>query len=332
MTNRLVQHHDQFFKRLLDKPGTAGALLRERLPPTVAARLSDDPPELLPGSFVPAELREYRTDRLYRVRTVDGRQLLIHTVVEHKSSPDPRIALQLLGYQTQILEWWDRTEGRDANGAPRPLPIVVSMVVYHGKTAWRVPLTLAEVVDSDADLRPYLVDFRYILVDLGPIPDALLSRHEVLRVGFLILKYGSRGGDLRATLLALGRAALALGFDDLVALVRYVLVDPNETEARMLREVLAEIMPQQEERVMSLAAEQLMAESLQEGLKRGRQEGRREERARTVLRLLERRFGSLAEPVRARVSAADLDTLDRWFDRALDAATLDAVFDDGRTH
>ena len=327
MTGRLIQRHDQFFKRLLDRPGAAGALLRERLPPTVAARLADEPPELMSGSFVPAELREYRTDRLYRARTVDGRPLLIHTVVEHKSKPDPRIALQLLGYKTRILEWWDGTHGSDDR-----LPAVLSMVVYHGKAAWRVPPTLAEAIDADEELRPYLADFRYALVDLGRVDDAVLSRNEVLRVGLLILKYGSRDGDLRETLLALGRAALALGFDDLVALVRYVLVDPNETEARMLREVLAEIMPGQEERIMSVAAEQLMAESLQRGLQQGRQEGRQEGEARTMLRLLERRFGPIPDPVRARVAAADLDSLDRWLDRVLDAATLEAVFHDGRTH
>ena len=41
MPERLIQRHDQFFKRLLDQPGAAAALLRERLPPGLAARLSD---------------------------------------------------------------------------------------------------------------------------------------------------------------------------------------------------------------------------------------------------------------------------------------------------
>jgi hypothetical protein len=51
----LIQRHDQFFKRLLDKPGAAGALLKERLLPDVVALLTDEPPELLSGSFVPKE-------------------------------------------------------------------------------------------------------------------------------------------------------------------------------------------------------------------------------------------------------------------------------------
>lgn len=84
------------------------------------------------------------------------------------------------------------------------LPVVLSIMVYHGKASWRVPLTLAEAVDADEELRPYLADFRYVLVDLGRIDDATLSRNEVLRTAFLILKYGSWDCDLRETLLTLG--------------------------------------------------------------------------------------------------------------------------------
>lgn len=79
---------------------------------------------------------------------------------------------------------------------------------------------------------------------------------------------------------------------------------------------------------MSIAAEQWKAE----GMALGKAEGLREGQARTLLRLLERRFGSVSESVRERVATADIDTLDRWFDRGLDAPTLDTVFEEGRTH
>ena len=64
------------------------------------------------------------------------------------------------------------------------------------------------------------------------------AREKVLRIGFLILKHGAGAGDLRQTLLTLGRAALELGVDDLVTLVRYVLGEPNELEAGILHDVI----------------------------------------------------------------------------------------------
>lgn len=320
MSPRLIQRHDQFFKRLLDKPGAAGALLREWLPAEIAGRLGDDPPELLPGSFVPAELMEYRTDRLYRATTRTGRPALVHVVVEHKSAPDPLVALQLLGYKAQILQWWHRTEGR---ASARTVPAVVSMVVYHGAAPWTVPLSLGGITDADDDMRLYLPDFRYTLVDLGRIEDARLSRETVLRVGFLILKYGTRDEDLRRTLLTLGRATLALGMDDLVAMVRYVLGEPNQVEAGVLREVLAEIVPGKEERVMSIALEQFKAEAFKHGMAQGEAKGR----ATTLSKLLSRKFGELPPTVRARIEAASLEELDSWTDAVLDAPTLDRVFE-----
>ncbi len=68
------------------------------------------------------------------------------------------------------------------------------------------------------------------------------------------------------------------------------------------------------------------------GMERGLEKGRQEGEARTLLRLLERRFGRVSDSVRTQVMAADLETLDLWFDRGFDAPTLDAVFDEGPTH
>lgn len=65
-----------------------------------------------------------------------------------------------------------------------------------------------------------------------------------------------------------------------------------------------------------------------EGKAEGWCEGRHEGQGRSLPHLLERRFGPVSDTVRARVDAADIDTLDRWFDRALDASTLETVFDE----
>jgi hypothetical protein len=202
------------------------------------------------------------------------------------------------------------------------------MVVYHGEAEWRIPLDFIGGVDlcDDNALRPHLLDFQYSLADLGRIEDARLSRQETLRVGLLILKRGSRDGDLRQTLLVLGRAALAIGYDDLVALVRYILSEPNEVEAAVLREVLKEIVPGQETRVMSIAAEQWKAEAFQMGEVSGKAKGIEAGKADLLLRQLRRRFGTLPESAQARVLGASEDQLNEWAETLLDASTLDEVF------
>ncbi|MGF7208524.1 putative transposase YdaD [Skermanella aerolata] len=325
---RLIKRHDQFFKRLLERDGTAGALLRERLPPAVAGRFGPDAPELVAGSFVNRELQEHQTDRLYRARMVDGEIAFIYALIEHKSSPDPNVTLQLLGYMVQIWQWWIRQEGNGGNSRRRRLPPIFPIVVYHSEAEWHIPLDFIGGMDLSVDgaLRPHHLNFSYSLADLGRIEDAELSREETLRIGFLILKHGSRDGDLRETLLKLGRHAFALGYDDLVALVRYILAEPNDVEAAIVQEVLKEIIPGQETRIMSIAAEQWKAEGMQIGEVKGKAAGIEAGKADLLLRLLRRRFGSLPESAQARVQCASEDQLNEWAEAVLDASTLDAVF------
>ncbi len=61
-------------------------------------------------------------------------------------------------------------------------------------------------------------------------------------------------------------------------------------------------------------------------------EGKAKGKAEALMRLLDRRFGPVPDTLRSQVAVADLVTLDRWFDRALDASTVDAVFSDAKLH
>lgn len=326
MAKRFIQRHDQFFQRLLDQPGAAGALLRERLPAEVAALLAPDPPELVPGTFVSRRLRGYRTDRLYRTRTLTGRPALIYTLVEHKSTPEQRINLQLLGYQYQILESWDAREGRNPDGTLRPLPALISLVVYHGTDDWNVPLSLVEATDTDPAMRPWLLDFRYNLVNLKAIPDAQLSQEKVLRVGLLILKHGKPSRKDRRTLMRLIRQAEALGYDDLVTLIYYLLGDPDGPHQDVIRTTLDDVLPERGGDVMSTAAEQLRAEGFNMGVLQGEARGEARGKAEMLLRQLRRRFQTLPEPTETRVLAADVSQLDEWSERFADGQPLAEIF------
>ena len=70
------------------------------------------------------------------------------------------------------------------------------------------------------------------------------------------------------------------------------------------------------------------------GLEKGREEGRSEGReegqllsSRQVLQqILEKRFGSLPDAAKDRVASADLASLHRWIESALDAPELQQVW------
>jgi flagellar biosynthesis/type III secretory pathway protein FliH len=80
-------------------------------------------------------------------------------------------------------------------------------------------------------------------------------------------------------------------------------------------------------------SEQGLQQGLEKGLARGREEGLQQGqirgRAEDVVRILTARGVQADEAARQRIlSCSDLATLDRWFDRALNATALSDVLDD----
>jgi hypothetical protein len=85
--------HDQSYRALLDRPNAAGALLRERLPKELADQIIGDS-TLVEGSFIDEGMRRSQCDRLYRVHLRSGGEAFVYFLIEHKSAPDGRVALQ----------------------------------------------------------------------------------------------------------------------------------------------------------------------------------------------------------------------------------------------
>jgi hypothetical protein len=83
------------------------------------------------------------------------------------------------------------------------------------------------------------------------------------------------------------------------------------------------------EAMSQVGVERIVIEDLVEfGKDQGREQGRLEGEAKTLLKLLELRFGRVPEDVAARVRAAPEPQLERWVERVLTAASLDDVFAD----
>ena len=251
--------------------------------------------------------------------------MFIYCLLEHKSTPDPHIAIQLLGYQYQILEHWHRTAGKNPYGSWQSLPAILTMVVYHGKAEWNIPLSLVDATDTDPALHPYLLNFSYRLVDLGRIPDANLSEQRNLRVGLLILKHGTIGRATRKQLIKLVSETIRLGYDNLVTLIYYLMADLDEPKTQLVREVLTKLLPKDEERVMSTVAEKWKAEGIAVGKAAGKAEGKAEGEALVLKRLIKRRFGVLPEWARARIDAADATRIEAWAEAIFDAPDIERL-------
>ena len=345
--------HDTFVRHTFDHPENAAAELRAVLPEHVVSQVDWSSLRVESGSVVDSGLRETESDLLFSARLRGGHPLLLYVLLEHQSSVDRWMALRMLRYVVRLLERW-RQHHLDST----TLPLIIPLVMYHGaEGAWTAPRRVEELFGLPGEGRErwqaLVPRFEYLLDDLtAEREEALRARAgpPLARLAWLTLRYG-RNAELARKLpewvaLFAQVQAGSDGIEQLKMLLRYLLLvgdkAAHEATGRVINSVLG---AQRAEELMRSYGEELIEQGRQLGLARGREEGLargREEgleeglargvplgRAESILRILAARGVQVDETARQRIlSCTDMATLDRWFDKSLNATTLSAVFND----
>jgi len=314
---RAIHHpHDTLFRSVFADPELAAELLRAELPEAIAQAIDSRSLRPVEGSFVDDSLATHEADLLFEAQT-NGEPVLFYVLLEHKAEEDPFTAFQLLRYIVRILERF-RREHPDAQS----LPMIVPLVIHHGRRPWRGATDLAALLQTErlpAEFAARQVALRFQVMDLAREDTDLHARglkvHALLPL--LHMQWLRRVADTVALLRswnALYRALLVTpgGLDIARRLVSYVAAVSDRPTTK-LRHAFRQIHPVMEEHYMS-TADQILNQGVQKGT------------ARTVLQLLERRFGRLDAETSARVNDASLEELETIAARLLDAPTLAAVF------
>jgi predicted transposase/invertase (TIGR01784 family) len=325
--------HDALFKYTFSQPQHAIELFRSVLPPAVVRHIDFDTLEMKPTSFIDDELRARFADLLFSVRLV-GHPAYLYLLFEHQSGPERFMCKRLLRY---VLDTWDRDlqDQEKAGRVSRYLPVVIPIVLHHGERGWTEPVSLRELYDAPEEmldeLKPFLPELRFLLIDLAPQEAAALRALRVSAVVQMTLwafTHVRHECDVTPALRADQDLVVAMidapsGLAALDVLVRYIL-RVTGTPAREIQEIVDQLGRPEASKIVMTAAEQLR----QEGHKEGRKEGRKENQRDYLIRLLSQRFGELPDSFLARIQRADVVLLDRWFDRGITAPSLDAVFAD----
>jgi len=201
--------HDKIFKVVFGEPAHAAVVLRAALPPPLAAAL--DWERLTPGSpvIVGPDLREGSRDLLFRTSllpapAVDAAaaplEVGVDLIFEHASAPRPRLRLRLNGY---LQRGWEEAERkpRPEPRAPRPLPVILPVVLHQGPRPWTIPqlVDLYELTPAQAALvAPFTPTFAVAMFDLGRwTHDALEALPPgVARLALAALKAARTDADL----------------------------------------------------------------------------------------------------------------------------------------
>jgi hypothetical protein len=145
-----------------------------------------------------------------------------------------------------------------------------------------------------------------------------IMREVRLRAFLKALKY-SRRPDLPDCIDILLAEAPALHEKDLVVILTYLDKGPTALNNKVIHEALLRLVPDR--------TEQIMGSLTQPYYDKGKAEGEAKGEAKILTRLLERRFGTLSDPLRQRIFAADVGSIEAWVERAFDAPDLQSIFD-----
>ncbi|HLM44635.1 MAG TPA: Rpn family recombination-promoting nuclease/putative transposase [Myxococcaceae bacterium] len=331
--------HDLFARYTFAHPERAAAELRAVLPPHVVSAVDWSSLHREPGSVVDPELRETESDLLFSARLHEGGSLLLYVLLEHQSSVDRWMALRMLRYVVRQVERW-RQEHPDSP----VLPLILPLVMYHGDDGtWTAPrrvedlFDLPEGEDTQERWRALVPRFEYLLDDLTAEREEALSTRQgppLVQLAWRILRY-SRSGELAWrltdwTALFAQVHAGPEGPEHLLVIIRYIIWVGGKRAHDAARRVLHSVLDAPAaEALMRSYGEELIEQGRQQGLARGREEGLTRGRAEYILRTLSARGVPLDDAARQRIlSCTDVTTLDRWFDRSLNATSLSDVLDD----
>lgn len=266
--------HDKFFKETFGKIGVAKDFLNNYLPENIINIVDMNTIEPQKDSFIDKELKEIFADMLFKA-DINNEEGYIYFLFEHKSYTSKNIAFQLLKYMIGIWEAKINNEETDK------LPMIIPLVIYHGKNNWNISTTLGEMIEGynsfSPELKKYIPDFEYLLYDISRYKDEDIKGELYLRIALTIYRdiFTKDDKGIEKTILRSSEYLAKLedqhtGVEYFETLMRYVFNARTDWTKEAVDEILGKIettYPEGSEVVMTLA-EQFREEGTMIGLEK----------------------------------------------------------------
>ncbi len=327
-----MAEHDSGYKLLFSHPKMVEELLRGFVHEPWIEDLDFETLERAGASFTSDDLRERHSDMVWRLCWRGGERgwFYVYFLLEFQSTPDPFMAVRLLGYVALLLA--DLVRSGVATST-QGLPAVLPLVLYNGKRPWGVPEDLTSLFRAvPSGCGRYLPQLSYLLVDENRLPKEAVSLPGN-RVATLFRLEACAPEDLPALTAELA-ALLPRGQEPelrreftswLLRLLRRMRPGVTIPEVGELEEIamLEETLSEWLNGAVEKGRREGHQQGQQQGRQQGRQTGRLEGMRQLLLQLLEQRFETVPARVRRRVKAiSSAKELEALASRVLAAQSL----------
>lgn len=326
----LKNPHDKFFKETFGDVTVAGDFLINYLPESVLEYIDIDTLDPQKDSFIDEKLEETFSDLLFKA-DIAGNEGYIYFLFEHKSYPDKGIVFQVLRYMVEIWEAkLDREIGR--------LPIVIPLVVYHGKTNWRIPSSLGSILNGydklPDELKVYIPNFDYLLYDLSRYSDDEIKGVAQTKIGLTLLR-DIFSPDTEKLLESFFRSVAYLneledrqtGVEYFETMIRYILGSSTRLTKKDMEKMIQRIetvFPEGSDMSMTLA-DILREEGIEIGMEKGMEIGGERALADMATRILVGKFKRVPADVKAAIQKLDTPTLQELIMKIITFEKLDEI-------
>lgn len=295
--------HDKFFKKSISRKETAQGFLEHYLPQDLLTKIDLTTLKIDKDSFTNNDLEEYFSDTVYKAKLA-GKESYLCFLFEHKSYPYFDITLQLLKYMLRIWKL-KREQGVEK------LPLIVPMLIYHGRNKWDIGLKLSDIIEEvPFEAKEYLPDFKYILFDLSNYSKEEIKGTGQMRVFVDVLSavfqddFEEKLYDAIKVLKQLEKQNKALNYFQTV--VKYIMeADVIDASLSDVKEIANRVSKQKGEEVMSIA-EKLREEGMEEGIEKGQGLGM----AKLIEKQLFNKFKSIPEEYKEKLEKQDQEKLE----------------------
>lgn len=173
----------------------------------------------------------------------------------------------------------------------KTLPIVIPLVVYHGRTDWHIPSNLGAMLSGygelSEDLKAYVPNFNYLLYDITKYSDENIKGIAQTKAGLTLLRdiFSPNPEKLMESFYRSVEYLNELedkqtGMEYFETMLRYLLGAKTKLTKKDMKEMMNQIgntFPEGSDLSMTLA-DILREEGMEIGMKKGKEEGREEGR------------------------------------------------------
>ncbi len=269
--DKISNSHDALFKEIWKNKKEAKTLLKNCLPKNILKIIDIDSIEISKDSFVEKELKEFYSDLLYKVKFRED-EGYVYLLFEHKSYTDKWIFLQLLEYMLKIWRLYINQTKTDR------LPIIIPLVLYHGRTKWKIDTRFATQFSGPRDsLSDYIPDFKIILYDLTQFSDEEIRGSILTRVVLLLMKhiFDPDIVDKLPGIFMLINDLLKqdTGLQYFETILRYLFSSIDNITENEVKEIIEKSLSDVKGDIIMTLAEKWRNEGYERGMRKGRQEG-----------------------------------------------------------